>query len=371
MGEELVSLLNSSAGGLAHVPLADGLPTPIEEAAALGASVGVDLFVKRDDQTCSLYGGNKVRKLEWLLADAQAQGARATVTVGAWGTHHGLSTAVHAAKLGMKAYTVVFPQPWNPHVEDNVYAQVGVGARLVPVAHIAGVPFGNLRAKLHARLRGLSRPYVVPPGGSNALGAMGYVDCGLEIARQIEQGVAPCPAVVVAAVGTCSTAAGLALGLGMGARWVPELAKTRVVGVRVVPAVVTPVARVKRLAAQARGLLERAGVDGPLTPLEVSVVGSQLGQGYGHATEAAQHAKHSALSLAGLDTETTYTAKALAAILDDGAGFAGGGPVLYVHTLNGASIDAWVQRGVEAGLPPSLRCRLDQARTRAQSKEKT
>src|SRR4030042_5011600 len=95
-------------------------PTPVEPMARLGERLGFQrLWVKRDDLSGPRYGGNKVRKLEFLLADAQAQGRDAVLTLGAAGSNHCLATAVYAQELGLKSIAVFVPQPVQEYVRQN------------------------------------------------------------------------------------------------------------------------------------------------------------------------------------------------------------------------------------------------------------
>ncbi len=100
---------------LPHVPLAT-TPTPVERSRALSEALGSDVWVKRDDLTGTRYGGNKVRKLEYLLADAMDRRADTIVTTGAAGSHHVLATSIYGRQLGLDVHGLLVPQPKTPHV---------------------------------------------------------------------------------------------------------------------------------------------------------------------------------------------------------------------------------------------------------------
>jgi 1-aminocyclopropane-1-carboxylate deaminase/D-cysteine desulfhydrase-like pyridoxal-dependent ACC family enzyme len=341
---------------IAWLRLADGTPTPIERLARLGERLGIErLFVKRDDRTSAVYGGNKVRKLEWILAEARRRGRRRVVTVGAWGSHHALATAIFARAVGLDATLVLTPQPLTPHVRANLLADLGAGARVVAVRSLATAPLATARALL-----GRPRAFFVAPGGSDARGTLGYVECALEIAEAVRAGAAPAPDFVYVAAGTCGTAAGLALGLGLAAREVPALAACEVVGVRVVPRALASARRVGSLARKAARLLERAGGPGGIAPARVTVLGEHLGAGYGHATEEGRAVAATARAAEGLALETTYTAKALAGLAAFAAAPARRGRThLFVHTLNAADLGALAAKADAAALPAFLRARLE------------
>lgn len=297
-------------------PLADGAPTPVQPLAGLARSWGIDqLLVKRDDLTSSRYGGNKVRKLEWVLAAVAQRGQRAVITTGAWGSHHALATAIFASELGLRATLVLFPQPPTAHVRENLLADMAVGARIVLALSVATVPAATLRGSVAARIAGEGWPARVPVGGSDALGTLGYVEAALELAGQVERGECPAPDFVHVAAGTCGTAAGLALGLRLASERVPALQGTVVVATRVVPAVMANSLQSRKLIRGAGRLLGRAGAALPsLDGVSVEFLGGHLGRGYGHPTEEAEEAKRLAADLDGLCVDTTYTAKALAGL---------------------------------------------------------
>lgn len=327
--------------------LARGAPTPIAPLARLGARLGLPrLFVKRDDATSPLYGGNKVRKLEWILAEARRKRRRGVITLGAWGSHHALATAIFAREAGLEATLVLYPQPPAAHVRTNLLADLGVGARVALARSIATVPVAIAAemARAVAGRRGL--PFWVAPGGSDARGTLGYVECALEIAAQVAAGAAPAPDFAYVAAGTCGTAAGLALGFALAGL------PARVVAVRVVPAAIASARRIERLARRAAALLGVA----PLPPFRVDLLGTHLGRGYGLPTEEAREIAAACAAEEGLALETTYTAKTLAGLRAFAAAPERRAAVhLYVHTLNSASVEALAARGDPARLPAALR----------------
>jgi len=107
----------------------------------------VELWVKRDDESGSLYGGNKVRKLEWIVAEAKQRGARRLATMGGIGSHHVLATAIYGRQQGMEVEAVLFPQPLTEHVREQMLADVASGASLRPTGGWLGVPLAVWRAR--------------------------------------------------------------------------------------------------------------------------------------------------------------------------------------------------------------------------------
>lgn len=322
-----------------HVELADGLPTRVEPLRGLSSAWSLpNLWIKRDDQTCSRYGGNKVRKLEFLLAEAAQRGAKSVLTTGAIGSHHALATAIFARTLGMRATLVLVPQPPSEHVAQNFQASVATGARVVRVPFLAAYPAVRAVATARCVFSGEGWPYAIPPGGSNALGALGYVEAGLELGHQMTKGDCPIPDYVYVAVGSCGSFAGLGLGLGIAALDLPALAKTRLIGVRVVPRIGTSMTYVRWMQRRTLRLLRLRGAElpaGKSLSVATEILPEQLGKGYGHATESGKTAQGEALAHDSLVVEPTYTAKALAGLHS----FATATPEraaathLYIHTL--------------------------------------
>jgi D-cysteine desulfhydrase len=292
------------ARGLPHRALGV-LPTPLER-----SSLGC--WVKRDDLSGGAgYGGNKVRKLEFLLADAVACGHQAILTMGATGSNHVLATALYARLVGFaETHAVLFPQPPSPEVDARLATLAGLGVKITRVPAKALVPAGAIvRLAAGARLR----PYVIGPGGSSPLGTLGYVNAALELAAQLQDAGMLAPARVWVPLGSGGTAAGLMVGFR-----IARLA-TRVVVVKVVPAPWITVSATLALASRTAALLAGRGVDvaTDFSRADLDVVEDQLGPGYGAATPAARDAVARA-GEAGLPADTTYSGKALAAMFATG-----------------------------------------------------
>ena len=315
-------------------------PTPVVRVASLSRP-GSDLWVKRDDQTHEVYGGNKVRKLEYLLAEALARGASRVVTVGAAGSHHVLASAYFGRNVGLSVEAILVPQPSTEHVLEVLRADVGLGLRAFPVGSWSAVPLALL-----ARVAVGAWPITV--GGSNVSGSMGYVQAARELATQVREGALPEPDVCVVALGSGGTAAGLAAGFAA------EGLKTRVVGA----CVSTPPWALRLIslwlaracARRAGGLARAASVSGRL-----SIDTRFLGAGYGHASAAAAEAADEARREAGLTVDPTYTAKAFASALWH-VRARQARHVLYWHTLSGAPMSLLLERAPAlSALDPSLR----------------
>ena len=299
------------------IELADSVPTPLQHLVDLGAMWNLPaLYVKREDLTSSVYGGNKVRKLEWILGDVLARGRTSVLTTGAWGSHHAFATALYAGRVGVRCSVVLMPQPPTQHVAQMFGATAATATRVVRAHSVATVPLALARARAAALVAGDGWPYSVPPGGSNARGALGYVDFALELAHQIEAGEMPAPDYVHVAAGTCGTAAGISVGLAIAAQRVPALARIEIMATRVVPSIVANKRRMRALQRGVAQLLWRAGANLPAEHrwIPIRLIDDQIGAGYGHATAAGLEAAADAHVAAALAVEPTYTAKALAGL---------------------------------------------------------
>jgi 1-aminocyclopropane-1-carboxylate deaminase/D-cysteine desulfhydrase-like pyridoxal-dependent ACC family enzyme len=274
-------------------------PTPLQKVELPSLSDGT-LWLKDDGQSALPYGGNKVRKLERLLALAQRQGARRLLTIGAAGSHHVLATCVFGARLGLSTCAVLTPQPWTAHAEDTLRASLHAGLVAAPASSLLGA------VRLLRRER---RPgdFVIGPGGWGVAGTWAYRLAVDELQAQLRSaGIDRLDGIVVAA-GSGSTAAGLLAGI------LETGVARRVIAVQVAP---NPMLRAI-ITGQALYALWRQGrpvhVWQALDCLEIE--SELVGAGYGHAIPRGEAASTLARSF-GLTLEPTYTAKAFAAALE-------------------------------------------------------
>jgi D-cysteine desulfhydrase len=194
-----------------RIPLAN-LPTPLERLQRLSAQLGVELWVKRDDLTGAELSGNKVRKLEFLFADARQKGADHVITCGGAQSNHCRATALAAAKLGLRATLLLrVPDPSQPPpVEANILLDKLCGAEIRWVSREEYARRAELFPVVAEELRKAGRkPYVIPEGGSNPVGAWGYVRAIEELRAQLPPG----PVTFVYAAGSGGTGAGILLGI--------------------------------------------------------------------------------------------------------------------------------------------------------------
>jgi len=313
-----------------------GAPTPLEHLPRLSDYLGRDIFIKRDDFTPVAMGGNKLRKLEFLAADALREGADVLLTAGAIQSNHVRQTAAVAARLGLKCVALL-ENPIGTHAENYL----SNGNRLILDLMDAEVimvdalhnPIEQL-AEEATRLEAQGfRPYVVPGawgvGGSNALGALGYVECAQEIAHQSE-GVVDFAAVVVAS-GSAGTHAGLAVGLE---HLLPE---TELVGVTVSRQVDAQLPLVERLR---QSLAEKLEVE---AKAPITLWDDYFAPRYGEPNDEGMAAVKLLAQLEGILLDPVYTGKAMAGLLDGISQnrFRREGPLLFIHTGGAPALFAY------------------------------
>ncbi|AXT85921.1 1-aminocyclopropane-1-carboxylate deaminase [Aeromicrobium sp. A1-2] len=311
------------AADLPHVRLGAS-PTPVRRLERLGLQD--EVWIKDEAGFGDGgWGGNKVRKLEWIIPEAHRRGRDTVLTVGGIGTHWGLAAALYGREHGLRTVLGLVEQPVDEHVREQLRRLAASGAvihRYPTVGRLKlAAPWILARHSRRGRL-----PYYLPAGGSSAVGSLGYVETALEIAAQVEAGEMPEPRTLVTAVGSGGTAAGLALGLRLAGL------RTRVLGIVVNDSFRLDAVTISRLANQTAALLRDRGADVSieLTPADVSATAVWMGDTYGATTERGSEALALAAEAEGLELEPVYTAKALAAVR--GLDGALDGPVLFLQT---------------------------------------
>lgn len=289
-------------------------PTPVTASPHFAAAHGLTaLHVKREDQSHSLCGGNKVRGLELLLADATSRGARTLITMGAAGSHHVCRTAWHAAQLGIRTVAMLVPQAGAEYARRNLVCAASVGAELIPVSYGVVVP-ALIREMLRPRnWHGAQPPYFIPPGGTCPRSCIGHVNAMFELRDQIDAGVLHEPEFLYVPMGSLGTAAGLLLGARLA-----EL-KTRVVGVAVSYHWYCTAGRCARMAMRCLRFMRRFDSSIPEVDLDaghLDIVHSALGEGYAQFTERSVALARELHHLDGIPLDGTYSAKALAGMMD-------------------------------------------------------
>jgi len=308
-----------------------GSATPFEKLSRLSDYLGREIYIKRDDVTPMAMGGNKLRKLEFLAADAVRQGADTLVTAGAIQSNHVRQTAAVAAKLGLQCVALLE----NP-IDTKAENYLSNGNRLLldlfnvevvmcDALHDPQMQLADLATRLEAQ--GF-RPYVIPVGGSNALGSLGYVQCALEIAAQSHDVTFSS---IVVASGSAGTHAGLAVGLQ---QLLPE---SELIGVTVSRKVIDQLPKVEQLQKAVACSLD---ID-ELAP--ITLWDDYFAPQYGMPNDEGMAAVKLLAHQEGVLLDPVYTGKAMAGLIDgiSQKRFRDEGPILFVHTGGAPALFAY------------------------------
>ncbi len=285
-------------------------PTPLEKMENLTRHLGgPQIWIKRDDCTVVATGGNKVRKLEFLAGDAQACGADHLITQGAVQSNHVRQTIAVANRLGMKCSVLL-----EHRVETNDPNYVGSGNVLLDKLMGASIEYRQSGLDMNAEAERKSeelraagaKPYVIPGGGSNRVGALGYVSCAQELMQQADEMGLKIDR-VVHATGSAGTQAGLVVGL------VGINAGVRVLGIGVRAPKDRQEANVHKLAQE---VAEYVGVHGGIPRQAVEANCDYVGAGYGQPTDGMYEAVSLVARLEGILLDPVYSGKGMAGLID-------------------------------------------------------
>ena len=309
-----------------------GAPTPIQYLPRLSDYAERDIYIKRDDLTPLGLGGNKLRKLEFLAAEALQEGADVLVTAGAVQSNHVRQTAAVAAKLGLKCMAILenpLQEPSDNYLQNGNRLLLDLLGVNVQAAQVGQSLTEQLAAQAELLQAQGFRPYIIPIGGSNLLGSLGYIGCAQEIAHQVED-ITDLAAVVVAS-GSGGTHAGLSVGLE---HYLPQVPLVGVTVSRDVAQQLPVVDTLRQSVAKALGVTLKQ-------PLELW--DDFYAPGYGYTNDSGNDALNLLAQLEGIFLDPVYTAKAMAGLLTgiSTQRFAQDGPLLFIHTGGSPALFAY------------------------------
>jgi len=315
------------------------LPTPLEHLPRLSEHLGgPDIYVKRDDCTGLASGGNKTRKLEYSMAEALQQGADTIITVGAVQSNHVRQTAAAACKLGLQCEVLLehrVADPSEPYATSgNVLLDRIFGANLRE--YPGGSDFDKAMAEVADEVTANGgRPYIIPGGASNKVGALGYVNCAIELLDQIKnQGLDI--AHIITATGSAGTQGGLIVGLKAMESDIPLLG----IGVNVPQQ--EQEEKVYDLACETA---EYIGKPGCVARGDVVANCDYVGDGYGVPTDSMNEAVLMLARYEGLLFDPVYSGKGLAGMIDlIRTGSLSSGNIVFLHTGGSAALFAYVDQ---------------------------
>ncbi len=308
------------------------LPTPLEPMERLSKELGVEIWIKRDDCTGLSTGGNKTRKLEFLMAEALAEGADMVMTQGATQTNHGRQTAAAAAKLGLDCHILLEDRTGYNNANYNHNGNVlldhlhGATTEKFPGGHDMAGEMERAAEKKRAEGR---KVYVIPGGGSNPTGALGYVNCAFELLAQANDLGLKIDR-VTHATGSSGTQAGLVTGFCAMNAGVPVLG----IGTR------APQEKQEQMVYDlACRTAEKLGCPGVVKREDVMANTDYVGEGYGLPTESGLEAIRMFAELEGILLDPTYSAKGAAGLIDLARkGAFKDERVVFVHTGGAAGL---------------------------------
>jgi D-cysteine desulfhydrase family pyridoxal phosphate-dependent enzyme len=295
-------------------------PTPFHRLDRFSRAIGRDVWIKRDDLISVGVGGNKIRKLGYLVADALSHGADHLVSVGAEQSNHARCVAATAAIEGLGCDLVLGGDPDAP-VVGNLLLDHMLGARIQFPGTDQWEELERVSLGVAEKLRVEGkRPYVMPIGGSTPIGALGFVDAYLELREQLRTtGVKPSS--IVHATSSGGTQAGLAIG----AHLLHD--DVKILGIGVAKTAGHLHAEIAEIT---EGCLDVLGAADGLP--DVTVVPGYLGRAYAELTEGALDALRLLFRTEGILVDPVYTAKALHAVIDAPVSLLGEGPIVFWHT---------------------------------------
>ena len=292
-------------------------PTPIKKLDVLGSIIGCNqLYLKQDNLSGDLFGGNKVRKLEFLLGDALKENAKGVLTVGAAGSNHTCCTAIYCNKLNLPCYCMHMCQQPTSYLRRNLLLSAFYGANLslYDTACQREIALHKKNREFYKQTGGFL--YFIPYGGSNEIGTVGFVNAMFELKEQITQGLMPEPDYIYVTLGSCGTAAGLILG-------------AKVAGLKsiIVPVCIehesvekqheTKLTYLYRIASKYLHKHDKQIPELELDPADITINYDFVGKGYAQISQEAQEAIRLLFETENIKLDGTYTGKTCAAMLHD------------------------------------------------------
>ncbi len=297
---------------LPYIQLGD-LPTPVERLKNLGFNDHLSLYIKRDDISGTIYGGNKVRKLEFILADAIQKGAKRVITTGVIGSNHALAVARYSVHLGLKPVLMLFGDQRGEHVKMNLLADRETGAEMYYDTTFEEHQKSMIRIIDHYKKVDNCEPYIIPAGGTSNIGIAGYINAAFELNDQIGKKEIPAPDAIYLPFGTMGTAAGLLLGakvIGLQCKIIP---------VQVVASFVADEKKYASLVRSANEFYHSLDKSFPVISFEEDdfrVNKEYLGPGYGISTKQTEQSIKFFLEREEIKLDSVYSGKAASAFLD-------------------------------------------------------
>jgi len=342
------------ADKLPYVSLGE-FPTPVDKLDRLGGEIELShLYIKRDDLSGKIYGGNKIRKLEFVLGQALRDGVKELLTFGLVGNKHALATTIYSRQLVMKCVCMMLPKPVDNHVRRNLLLTYASGAELHHQPKMPLLVLDTAYQLFRHKLQYGSFPRFLSGRGPSIPGAIGYVNAALELKEQIVAGEIPEPDFIYTARGSSGTAVGLMLGLRT------AKLKTRVVSVGAYPQNRAFAGKMARFYSKTAYYLN--SLDPGFPKLEYSEDDANIRNGFSRRRDdclmgGRMEAIHSMKKREGIELDTIYTGRALACLIDDARkGDLRDKVVLFWNTFNSRDFSDVIAAVDYRSLPRGFHC---------------
>jgi 1-aminocyclopropane-1-carboxylate deaminase/D-cysteine desulfhydrase-like pyridoxal-dependent ACC family enzyme len=315
-------------------------PSDVDYLKSLSKKMGSEIYIKRDDNASSIYGGNKCRMMEFIISDALNKGRGSLVTWGAIGSNQVLSSVIFGVREGFDDITSIHNvQPFHPYVKRNFLISTSLGVKQLLGENDISLILKLFTTYMKKKITG-KKPYLIPLLGSAPISVLSYFDAALELKWQIEEGICPKPDYIFVTVGTGGTVAGLILGSiilgGIG----------EVVGVRTIEKPLVSERMIAWEINRTLKFLKRLGVDFEVKKVKVkdiNILHDYFGGGYAESTPEGNKAIRLLKELEDIDLDVTYTGKTMAALLDY-AREKKGKRFLFWHTLNTIDLSEYTDK---------------------------
>lgn len=316
-------------------------PTPVERLQNLETRFDCDsLWIKRDDLSGELYGGNKVRTLEFSIAEALKQNAEMVISYSALGSNWPLACTIYARANGLGSEVFYLPYPMDTVKKRNLYITNQLAHKTQTARSLFTFPILFFKGLQKAKKE--HKVYLMPPGGTSGVTTLGFVEAVLELQRQCQEGQMPVPDYIICPLGSGGTAAGLAIGLSL-IGW-----HTRVIAVRIVDLIVANRWTLNYLIRRTLNVLRKyaSKLELESDPAKrVIIEHHYVGKGYAKPLALAEECMRMGQSEENLRLDSTYTGKAFAAMYeliknDDFRNKS----ILFWQTLNSRNLDDGVRK---------------------------
>jgi len=290
-------------------------PTPVEKLKNLGNKFNCkNLYIKRDDLSSDTYGGNKVRKLEFILAEVLKNRKKVIFTFGLAGSNHAVASTIYAKKVGLKCILMLLPQPNAHYLQRNLLLDYYFGANLHQKKNAIFLTFTIAIEIIRQIIITGTIPVIIPPGGSSKIGIIGFVNAAFELKEQIDSGVILEPDYIYLSIGSMGSAIGLILGLKVLGL------KSKVISIRVVDHKYSNLKKMMKLFKKVNNYLHNIEPSFPIikiTAKDFNIRHDFFGKQYGLFTKQGVEAAKLIQENEGIMLDGTYTAKTFAAVIND------------------------------------------------------